>query len=127
MWQVSIYPLSVGQIVPEAGERLRPSPGKTLLSKHAGALMPCLPGLRLRMTSTGSSSTRTRQPAPWPPDRVPAASTHVLGARAARSGDFLIVATWAGLAGRLRGRVVTMVIVTSYVWVGPFVDKPGRH
>lgn len=42
MWQVSIYPLSVGQIVPEAGERLRLSLGKMLLSKHAGALMPCL-------------------------------------------------------------------------------------
>ena len=49
MWQVSIYPLSVGQIVPnpEPGERLRPSHGKMPLSKLAGALMPCLRGCRL--------------------------------------------------------------------------------
>ena len=31
MWQVSIYPLSVGQIVPEAGERLRPSHGTMVM------------------------------------------------------------------------------------------------
>ena len=44
MWQVSIYPLSVGQMSPnlEAGKRLRPSHGKMLLSKPAVALMPCL-------------------------------------------------------------------------------------
>jgi hypothetical protein len=28
----------------------------------------------------------------------------------------LIVAAWAGFSGRLRGRVVTMVMVGSYVW-----------
>jgi hypothetical protein len=35
---------------PEAGERLRRSHGKTLLSKRAGALMPCLRGGPFRAT-----------------------------------------------------------------------------
>jgi hypothetical protein len=59
-------------------------------------------------TSAGSSRRRTRQPAPRPPDRVPAASTPCPLACAARSWA-LISAAWAGF-GRLRGRVATMVM-----------------
>jgi hypothetical protein len=36
----------------------------------------------------------------------------------------LIVAAWAGFAGRLRGRVVTMVMARSYVWAGPLAGNP---
>jgi hypothetical protein len=76
-------------------------------------------------TSAGSSWRGTRQPAPSLPSSG-GSNLHALPRGVCCTiGGTLIVAAWAAF-GRLRGRVVTMVMARSYVWAGPLAGNPGR-